>query len=479
MNVRISTPSGNRNRISGFLRLFIFSLLLAVFAFTTLHAQTRVYVPVPASNTVSVIDASTNTVTATIPVGNNPSGVVVSPDGARAYVSNGDDTLSVIDTGANTVAATIPCSCFPGFAAITPDGKSLYLPTVFSSEVLVISTASNSVVGTITTPGNLPFAAVATPDGSRVYVLATPDFLTGSVLVVDTATNTVVQSIPVNDGPGFGISPDITISPSGANVYVTGVSDSFADSVQVISTASNTVTATIPLGSGGDGIAVSRDGTKVYVAELFPVLGVGIIDTATNTLEASTIGLSGRFPFALGVTPDGASLYVANGQLDNTEGTVSVVSTATNTVTAEIPIGLAPFALAISNLNAPFASFPAPTPGTVNNPNKINLSGSLSLGANSQGLDFAHQPMTLTVGGFSLLFPAGTITQVGNSSQQHFTFSGALSGLSVTFDLIGNSPNFSYSFTIKGKNVATQVGPNPVTVSLAIGNNSGSSTVNF
>ena len=480
MQVQSSTTSGNRNIISGFLRLFVLSLLTAAFAFTTLHAQTRVYTTLPNNNAVDVIDPSTNTVTATIPVGNQPEGIVVSPDGARAYVSNGDGTLSVIDTGANAVVATISCSCFPpGFAAITPNGKSLYLPTVFGQGVLVISTASNSVATTINTPGTFPFAAVAAPDGSRVYVLATPDFVSGSVLVVDIATNTVVQSIPVSSGPGLILAPDITISPSGANLYVTGVSGSSAESVQVIATASNTVTATIPLGSGGNGITTSPDGSKVYVSELFPVLGVGIIDTATNTLEASTIGLGDRFPFGLGVTPDGASLYVANGQLDGSEGRVSAISTATNTLVTEILVNTFTFGIAISNLNAPFASFPAPTPGTVNNPNKINLSGSLSLGANSPGLDFAHQPMTLTVGGFSLLFPAGTVTQVGNGAQQHFTFSGTLNGLSVTFDLIGNSPNFTYTFNIQGKNVGTQVGPNPVTVSLAIGNNSGSSTVNF
>lgn len=477
MHVQSPKTSGNRNRVSGFLRLFVLSLLTAAFSFTALQAQTRVYTTLPNNNAVDVIDPSTNTVTTTIPVGNSPEGIVVSPDGARAYVSNADGTLSVIDTGGNTVAATISCGCSPGFAAITPDGKSLYLPAIFNQGILVVSTASNSVVTTIATPGNLPFAAVSTPDGSRVYVLATPDLISGIVLVVDTATNTVVQSIPVNAGPGFIFAPDIAISPSGANVYVTGVS--FANSVQVIATGSNTVTATIPLGSAGNGIAVSPDGGKVYVSELFPVLGVGIIDTATNTLEASTIGLGDRFPFGLGVTPNGASLYVANGQFDGSEGRVSVISTATNTLATEILVNTLTFGLAISNLNAPFASFPVPTPGTVNNPNKINLSGSLSLGANSPGLDFAHQPMTLTVGGFSLLFPAGTVTQVGNGSQQHFTFSGTLNGLSVTFDLIGNSPNFAYTFTIQGKNLGTQVGPNPVTVSLAIGNNSGSSTVNF
>ena len=39
-------------------------------------------------NTVSVINTATNTVSATITVGNNPDGVSVSPDGSKVYVTN-------------------------------------------------------------------------------------------------------------------------------------------------------------------------------------------------------------------------------------------------------------------------------------------------------------------------------------------------------------------------------------------------------
>ena len=35
-----------------------------------------------------MIDTATNTVTATVPVGDGPIGVAVTPDGAHAYVTN-------------------------------------------------------------------------------------------------------------------------------------------------------------------------------------------------------------------------------------------------------------------------------------------------------------------------------------------------------------------------------------------------------
>ena len=65
------------------------------------------------SDTVSVIDTSTNTVTATVPV-DVPQGVAVTPNGALVYVPNAlSHTVSVIDTSTNTVIDTVPVGTFP------------------------------------------------------------------------------------------------------------------------------------------------------------------------------------------------------------------------------------------------------------------------------------------------------------------------------------------------------------------------------
>jgi YVTN family beta-propeller protein len=57
-----------------------------------------VYVTTLDANTVSVIDASTRTVTATVPVGQNPQGVAVDPGTHTVYVANRDGTVSVIES---------------------------------------------------------------------------------------------------------------------------------------------------------------------------------------------------------------------------------------------------------------------------------------------------------------------------------------------------------------------------------------------
>src|SRR5689334_17661939 len=75
------------------------------------NAQPFVYVTNVSSNTVTVIDAASNTITATITVDNTPEQIAITPDGTRAYVTCGSvDTPSsvwVIDTATNTVLTTI------------------------------------------------------------------------------------------------------------------------------------------------------------------------------------------------------------------------------------------------------------------------------------------------------------------------------------------------------------------------------------
>jgi YVTN family beta-propeller protein len=62
-------------------------------------------------------------VTATVPVGSAPVLVAITPDGAFAYVTNsGSNSVSVINIATNTVTATIPVGIFPQGIAILVKG---------------------------------------------------------------------------------------------------------------------------------------------------------------------------------------------------------------------------------------------------------------------------------------------------------------------------------------------------------------------
>ena len=80
---------------------FVPILILAVA--TRTDAQTKAYVTHSGANLVTVIDTKSGTVIGTIPVGANPTGATMSPDGNHLYVTNQDaGTLSVIDTNTDT-----------------------------------------------------------------------------------------------------------------------------------------------------------------------------------------------------------------------------------------------------------------------------------------------------------------------------------------------------------------------------------------
>jgi len=103
---------------------------------------------------------SVATLLATVPVGNLPFAVAVSPDGTRVYApSSSSGNVAVIDTATNTVIATVPVGSSPEGVDVTPDGTRVYVANSFSASVSVISTATNTVIATIATgAGSAPFA---------------------------------------------------------------------------------------------------------------------------------------------------------------------------------------------------------------------------------------------------------------------------------------------------------------------------------
>ena len=113
------------------------------------------------TNSVSIIDTATHTVTATIPVGMSPFGEAVSPDGSKIYVANTQsNSVSVIDTATKTVTATIVFGSSPSGpsgVAFSTDGTKVYVANQFSNIVSVIDAATNAVTAAIPV-GDLPIA---------------------------------------------------------------------------------------------------------------------------------------------------------------------------------------------------------------------------------------------------------------------------------------------------------------------------------
>jgi YVTN family beta-propeller protein len=90
--------------------------------------------------------------------------VTISRDGARAYVTNGySDTVSAINTATHTVIATLPTGNSPFEMLISPNGKKLYVTNSSDTTVTVIDIPSLTVSATITDVGSAPFEVVVGP----------------------------------------------------------------------------------------------------------------------------------------------------------------------------------------------------------------------------------------------------------------------------------------------------------------------------
>jgi YVTN family beta-propeller protein len=289
------------------------------------------------SFTVTVSNGQlSTTVTVTVPVvpevittsasygtGSYPTGLVVS--GTKIYVANASgNSISVIDRTTGAVKK-ISVAGSPKALALSSDGTRVYVGA--KNKVSVINTVTDTVAGTVTLNGGQIYGIEFSPDGKRAYV-ANSGSGTISVLDATKAVPSVVATITVGREPR-----GIAVSADGTRAYVTNWG---AKSLSVIDTVNNRVVGSpIALGTDPFGVVASADGSRVYVANH----GSGTVsvinpNAAAPVLDTVSVGTQ---PMDLVLSRDGSVLFVANGR-----DTVSVIGTATNTVTGTVAIDTRP-----------------------------------------------------------------------------------------------------------------------------------------
>jgi YVTN family beta-propeller protein len=255
------------------------------------------------------------------------------------YVTSGLSVF-VIDITTGTVITRVKVGCWPEGVAVTPNGKKAYVTNSWDGNVSVIDTATNTVTDTVKVGSS---DVVVSPDGKKVYVTNRDS---NNISVIDTDTNTVTATVPVGNSPS-----GVAVTADGKKVYVanSGNITITDDTVSVIDTATNTVTATVHVGNYSSGVAVTADGKKVYVANRGHY--VSVIDTTTNTVTG-TVDVDNS-PDEIVVNPTGTKVYVAGTKKGYAAGTddgfVSAIDTLNNTITATLDIvGGSPTGLAVT-----------------------------------------------------------------------------------------------------------------------------------
>jgi YVTN family beta-propeller protein len=233
--------------------------------------------------------------------------------------------------------------------ALSPDGKTLVVSNDGQStqSLMVIDRATGTVLQTI--PYKAPealFVGVAfSPDGSRVYASAGGNNKI-RVYTVDGQRLTEITPLELPkqiDGKVINLYPaGLVVSADGSKLYV---ADNLGDRASVIDLMSGNVLANIPVGHNPYTVVLSLDGKSAYVSN-WGENTVSVIDTATLKVT-KTIGVD-THPSAMTLNPVYSELYVANSDSD----TVSVIDTATNTVVRRIDLAPYPGAKEGSSPNA-------------------------------------------------------------------------------------------------------------------------------
>lgn len=299
-----------------------------------MQSLTSVFVTNNADNTVSIIDAPTNTVIATIPVGSSPVGVAVNPVTKRAYVANFESSdVSVLDTVTN-IALGAPISVGGGKAtpygiAVNPNNNRIYVTNEYNGGDIYWIDGATNTPGTISVTPAYSFGVAIHPNTNIAYVV---DW--GWVYTVDTNTNMVVGSEREVSG-GYASAFGAAIDPV-ANIVIvtdTGGNLNFIDSSDGVTTLAVGETSL-------EGVAIDKNTHRAYVANNGgdSVLVVDIIShTVVNEIPVGTA------PLGVAIDPATKRVYVANSGSNN----VSVIDTTTNTVIATIPVGNTPKGVAI------------------------------------------------------------------------------------------------------------------------------------
>jgi YVTN family beta-propeller protein len=271
----------------------------------------KIYLPNPDGSrqaTVSVVDCSTNTVVATVPVGIYPVSIAVNPMTNKIYVVNqGSNSVSVIDGSTNTVIKTLSWS-----------GDRTYMDTVIQI-------------------GEKPDYVAVNSETNRIYVV---NNWFGTVSVIDGTSDTVVDAICW--GPGRNVENYawcIYINPETNLGYVTFAAPALPPNtpgtpwdkiVSVIDLTTNQETTRL-YGHRGK-IAINPETNRIYLCDgsLFEIDGT--TNTYLNTIDA------GGNVAAVGVNPRTNRVYVTLTDSNN-QNLMAVIDGSTGSVVDSLSMG--------------------------------------------------------------------------------------------------------------------------------------------
>jgi len=349
------------------------SALVALPAWGAPGAQDRVYTADQNSNTVSVIDPSSNTLLGQIRLGNarpdvlsplykgeiNVHGLGFSPDHRTLIViSNGSNSATFVDTATNKVKGVAYIGRSPHEGLFTPDGKEAWVVVRGEDYLSVIDAHTYRETRRIqTTPG--PGMVQFLPDGKLAFVVSS---FNPVVDVIDVKLSKVVRRIPVVSP----FSPFLQFTPDFKEMWMTHKD---VGKVTRIDTGTLQVKGVLDTGPITNHLAFAKTagGTFAYVT-VGGENAVKVFSTGDTASQVTTIPV-GALPHGIWTSDDGSRVYVG---LENGDA-VDVIDTATNKVIGRVPVGQAPQALVYVSGAAPAGGNGTASLAPRGNPDPVNV----------------------------------------------------------------------------------------------------------
>ncbi|HEY1381636.1 MAG TPA: bifunctional YncE family protein/alkaline phosphatase family protein [Gemmataceae bacterium] len=267
--------------------------------------------------------------------GGSMHGLAVSRDGARVYATTAEQSLAEAGVGPDgrlTLRRMIPLPgpkggddpSHPCGIALSADGRTAYVCLSRDNALAVVDLTAAAVVARVPV-GVAPYAVVLSSDGSAAYVS--------------------------NWGGRRPKAGERTAPSSGTPVLVDERGVAASGTVGRVDLRRRVMDAEAAVGLHPTGLALSRDGGTLYVANANSDT-VSILATPALTVEHTlTVRPDPALPFgsatnAVALSPDGTTLYAANGG-NNAVAVIRLGRTAKDaTVAGFIPAGWYPGAVA-------------------------------------------------------------------------------------------------------------------------------------
>ena len=241
-------------------------------------------------DTLSMVDLETEELTDNMGVGDKPFGVVVSQNG-RVYVTNtGSDTVQVIDQSTLDTISTIPVEDGPRGLALSLDESSLYVTHFQNGKLSVVNTDTFSVEAVVSTgpDSNVSQSILLDPVNQLAFLPHTRSNATNPALLFDTTVFPVVSVVDLATGEHlrsqriFVDIADMPVSlPLDAALTSLGrlyVVNAGSNDISVVDLTTRTALAHLEVGDNPRGIVLSPDEKTAYVSNTLSG-SVSIIDT--------------------------------------------------------------------------------------------------------------------------------------------------------------------------------------------------------